>query len=86
MNKNLSREDMMEATWAGVRDGIIALGSDHGRPRIPSDLILEAIRNGVADAFWRIATNATDMPSSDFFEMVRLGAKEGMERVAGDGR
>lgn len=43
--------------------------------------IMQAIRDGVADAIWRIATNATDMPCADFYAAIAKGAEEGVVRM-----
>jgi hypothetical protein len=48
------------------------------------DRFYHAVREGVADAMWRMITNATDMPCADFFEMVRKGVAEGFKRAAAD--
>lgn len=48
---------------------------------VPRSLLLQAIREGVSDAIWRIATNATGTPCADFFEMIKEGMKEGMESL-----
>ena len=48
----------MAAVSGGVRDGIIALGSDHGRLDIPHEIIHDAIRQGVRDAILQIVEAA----------------------------
>jgi hypothetical protein len=68
----LSRDDMMEAVTEGVKQGM----SDCGHLDIH-----DAIRQGVADAIWKIATNATHAPCADFFEMIRQGIEDGMQRL-----
>lgn len=55
--------------------------SDSAQIEIPRHLLFNAIRDGVSDAIWRIATNATGTPCSDFFEMIKEGMKEGMESL-----
>lgn len=80
----LDREDMMEAVADGVRDGIVALGTSHGRFDIPHELLYEAIREGVRDAIWKIATNATDAPCADFYEFIKQGVRDGMARLRPD--
>lgn len=40
------------------------------------DQIYQAIREGVADAMWRLMTNATDMPCNDFYDHVKAGVKD----------
>ena len=35
--------------------------------------MMESVRQGVADAIWRIATNGTDMPSADFYDAIKEG-------------
>jgi len=65
---------MMEAVAEGV-----ARAFD-----VPSDTLLHAVRQGVADAIWRVATNATDMPCADFYETIKEGVSEAMSRHAGD--
>ena len=40
---------------------------------------MEAVRQGVYDAVWAIATNATDAPCSDFYDMIKNGVKEAIQ-------
>lgn len=44
--------------------------------------IYEAIADGVDRAFWRLFTNATDMPCHDFYDTIRRAAESAFERVA----
>jgi hypothetical protein len=46
-----------------------------------SEEILTAISQGVESAIWRIANNATDSPCGDFYHHIKLGVKEGFEKV-----
>lgn len=48
--------------------------------------VYEAIERGVFNAVWKVATNATDQPCSDFYYHIKEGAKEAMEQVVYDGR
>lgn len=72
----LDREDMMEAVAQGVRDAFIALGTNHRDLDVPAEIVHDAIRKGTADAMWRLFTNATDMPCSDFYEAIKQGTKD----------
>lgn len=45
------------------------------------ELVYEAIRDGVADGIFRVATNATQMPTNDFFYMIETGVKKGIEAL-----
>jgi hypothetical protein len=47
-------------------------------PRVSPDEFLQAIREGVHDAFWEMITNATGMPCHDFYDAVQQGVKEAM--------
>ena len=80
----LSREDMMQAVTEGVRQAIVDLGSDHGRLDVPHEIVHDAIRRGTADAMWRLACDATDMPVSDFYEAIRQGVEQGVRRPGDD--
>jgi hypothetical protein len=80
--KLLDRDDMMAAVTEGVKQGIYDLGSDCGHLDIPHEIVHDAIRKGVADAIWNIATNATHAPCADFFEMIRQGVEDGMRCFA----
>jgi len=51
---------------------------------IDDDRFYEAIRDGVADAMWRMMTNATDAPCADFYEHVKQGIAEGMRKRHAD--
>ena len=43
--------------------------------------VYEAIREGVADGIFRIATNASDMPTHDFFDAVEKGIKDAIKEI-----
>ena len=49
------------------------------------DKVYEAIRQGVDSAIWRMITNATNMPCSDFFDAVQRGVAIGIEKAANAG-
>lgn len=78
---DLDRDDMMEAVADGVRRAFAAALTRDGYFDMPHELLCDAIRKGVADAVWRIATNASDMPCADFYQAIKEGAAEGMARV-----
>lgn len=42
---------------------------------LDEEKVYEAIRQGVADGIFRIATNASDMPTHDFFNSIKDGVK-----------
>ena len=42
----------------------------------------EAVRQGVHDAVWRMITNATDMPCTDFFDAIQEGVATGIKSAA----
>lgn len=48
---------------------------------LESERIYEAIRLGVSDAIWNIATNATSAPCGDFYHQIKEGVREAMEKV-----
>lgn len=82
----LNREDMMEAVADGVQRGIVELSAEKltqfgGVPYIPYGHLLEAIRQGVKDAIWSIANNATDMPCADFYESIKQGVRDAMKQI-----
>lgn len=43
----------------------------------PSE-VLNAIRDGVSEAFVAMVRNGTDMPTADILEMIRQGVKDAM--------
>jgi hypothetical protein len=49
---------------------------------IDEDRFYEAIREGVADAMWKLMTSATDMPCSDFYDSIQVGVKQGIQAGA----
>jgi|688.fasta_scaffold1069653_1 hypothetical protein len=49
---------------------------------IDEDRFYEAIREGVADAMWKLMTSATDMPCSDFYDSIQAGVKQGIQAGA----
>jgi hypothetical protein len=67
------REDIVAAVREDVRQAL----------ELPPDLLHEAIRQGVADAVWRLATSGTATPHADFFDAIKDGAREGVERFYG---
>lgn len=74
---DLDREDMMEAVAEGVRQAFSDALATGGSDVLPRDLLHDAIRRGVADAVWRVATNATDAPCADFYDSIKDGASYG---------
>jgi hypothetical protein len=46
---------------------------------LDQDRLFEAIRMGVADGIFRIATNGSDMPTADFFEAIEKGVRVAVE-------
>jgi hypothetical protein len=50
-------------------------------PTISKQELLGAIRDGVAEAMWRMITNATDAPCADFYNFVKDGVAEGIKRL-----
>jgi hypothetical protein len=81
---DLDRDDMMEAVTEGVRHAFRDALTSGGRFDLPHELVCDAIRKGVAEAIWRVATNATDMPCTDFYEAIKDGAAEGISKVSGE--
>ena len=57
---------------------------------LPADVsaaaFLQSVRLGVDDAVWRMITNATDMPTADFYDFLKQGVAEGIERAASPSR
>jgi hypothetical protein len=47
--------------------------------QLSKDRLYEAIREGVGDAIFRIATNNTDMPCADFYEAIKQGVAEALK-------
>ena len=50
--------------------------------RLTKEELMLAISRGVSDAIWRIATNATDMPCTDFYEAIRYGTSEAVSKMS----
>jgi hypothetical protein len=46
--------------------------------KITKEELQEAISEGVERAFWRMITNATAMPTADFFDSVEQGVMKAM--------
>lgn len=70
-------DEFMEAVKYGVRDAFLDMSEEKGVLYRPEHF-MECVKDGVSSAVWNIATNATDMPCSDFYEMIKQGVKEGM--------
>ena len=51
-------------------------------PPISKQELLDAIRDGVRDAMWRMITNATSMPCADFYATVKDGVEAGIREAA----
>jgi hypothetical protein len=67
----ISKEELLDAIRDGVNDAM----------PISKRELLGAIREGVYDAVWQMITNATSMPCHDFFDTVREGIADGIERA-----
>jgi hypothetical protein len=50
-------------------------------PKLTKTELLDAIREGIADGLWRVATNATSMPCHDFYASIQDGVEAAVERV-----
>ena len=48
---------------------------------LSKDELKEAVTEGVRRAFWDMITNATQAPCADFFDSVKDGVKEAVERM-----
>jgi hypothetical protein len=51
-------------------------------PTISKEELLDAIREGVHDAMWRMITGATSMPCHDFYATVKEGVAMGMKEAS----
>jgi len=60
-----------------VKIDILELGTERDQI-VHQNRIYEAITEGVRQAIWQIATNATGMPCADFYEHIKAGTKEAM--------
>jgi hypothetical protein len=78
---DLERGALLEAVTEGVSRAFRDALTKDGHFDLPHELLCEAVREGVAGAVWRVATNATDMPSADFFASIEEGAAEGVARL-----
>lgn len=80
----LSREDTMRAITDGVAQGLWDIATNrNSRTDVPNELMFDAIRQGTADAMWRLMNHATAMPCADFYAAVEDGCTAGIERVKG---
>lgn len=77
----LDRGDQMEAVTEGVRRALVDVLTGHGRYDLPQEFFTEGIRQGTADAIWKIATIGVALPSEDFYEAITEGVAKGMEKV-----
>ena len=83
MENKLSNEDMFDAFKLGVKEAIMEMtesGDGYNGP-IRTEQFMDAIRNGVKDAIWGIATNATSAPCADFYDSIKEGVEQAMEHV-----
>lgn len=79
----LTREDLIEAATEGAKRAFVEMFTDDGNLAIVTAKdVFDAIREGVAHAIWRVATNATDMPTADFFDSVKEGMRDGVSRMS----
>lgn len=77
----LSHTDMMAAVKEGVDDAFTRSLTKDGYFDLSHELIMDAITKGVEQAVWRMITNATHMPTADFFQSVEDGVAKGMARI-----
>jgi hypothetical protein len=49
--------------------------------KLDQDRLYDAIRQGVADGIYMIATSATQMPGTDFYEEIKAGVKEAIKEL-----
>lgn len=78
----LDRDDMMVAVTNGVKEAILTMteSGDGYSGKIIRDPFLNAVESGVYNAMWSLMTNATDMPCTDFYEMIKQGVESALEK------
>ena len=87
------REIVNNLSFKGVTDGnpesdntyndTVEIGGSK-MPKLPSvtkQEMLDAIREGVHDAMWRMITNATDAPCKDFYATIGDAVERAMIKV-----
>src|SRR4051794_18998961 len=78
--QDLNQRDMMQAVTNGVREAFIEAMTSTRKFDLPHELVCEAIRKGMADAIWKIATHAGDDPSGEFYSVIKAGVGDAMAR------
>ena len=70
----MTEHDVYEATRDAFKEEI---------PYLEAHRIYNAISLGVQRAMWQLMSNATMMPCADFYDSVKAGVKEAMEKSLG---
>lgn len=78
----LNRDDMMAAVMCGVRDGIASLLQRDLSAEAAEDWLYVAVRDGVRDAIWKIASDGTSRPGVPFYTALQAGTQNAMETIA----
>ena len=79
----LTHDEMIQAITDGVKEAFLeVLTIDGMLSCVTAKDICDSLRQGVSEAVWRVATNASDMPSSDFYESIKEGTAAGIARVS----
>lgn len=84
----MENEDNIVDLLATIRQGFVALSE---AMKSTSDAVLAAretaerwdalIVEGVENAIWRIATNATSAPCADFYDAIQKGVADGVRNI-----
>jgi len=86
-NEKLSVSELTQANNAYI--GIVKKISEQNKhdrviPKVTKDELLEAIHEGVKSAIWDVATNASDMPCSDFYSAIKNGVEDAVCGMGGN--
>ena len=73
----LTKEEMYDAFRSGVKEAILEIVPDYDS----SKGFFEAVEQGVSNAIWKIATNATDMPCNDFYDSIKEGVEKAHQKM-----
>lgn len=77
----ITKEEYLDTIREGIKDAILEMteSGDGYSGLIRTDQFFEAIKEGVAMAIWKVATNATSMPCADFYDSIKAGVEKAME-------
>jgi hypothetical protein len=78
---DLDRAELVEAVAQGVKEAFAEALTGGPLDPDPDWRLYDAVKRGVVEAIWNVATNGTGHPSADFYEAISEGVSRATFRL-----